>query len=52
MFANTGPGNAGSIALLERLGFRREGRLRGEWPTHVGVRDSPIFGMLQGERPA
>ena len=52
IYADTDPDNSGSIALLERLGFQREGRLRGEWLTHIGVRDSLIFGMLQGERPA
>lgn len=49
IFADTDPENGGSIALLERLGFQREGRLRGEWETHIGVRDSLIFGLLQGE---
>ncbi|MDP3782205.1 MAG: GNAT family protein, partial [Sphingopyxis sp.] len=41
--------NCGSIALLERLGFQYEGRLRGEWETHIGVRDSLIFGLLRDE---
>lgn len=49
IFADTDPENDGSIALLERLGFVREGRLRGEWLTHIGVRDSLIFGLLAGE---
>jgi len=49
IFADTDPDNAGSIALLERLGFRREGHLRGEWETHIGVRDSLIFGLLKDE---
>lgn len=49
IFADTDPENPGSIGLLERLGFQREGRLRGEWETHIGVRDSLIFGLLQGE---
>lgn len=49
IFADTDPENGGSIALLERLGFQREGRLRGEWETHIGVRDSLIFGLLRGE---
>ena len=49
VFADTDPDNAASIALLERLGFLREARLRGEWETHIGVRDTLIFGMLRDE---
>ncbi|UNU42530.1 N-acetyltransferase [Sphingopyxis sp. YF1] len=49
IFADTDPENSGSIGLLERLGFRREGHLRGEWETHIGVRDSLIFGLLRDE---
>ncbi|MEE2565293.1 GNAT family N-acetyltransferase [Hyphobacterium marinum] len=39
--------NAASIRLLEALGFEREGHLRGEWETHIGVRDSLIFGLMR-----
>ena len=49
VFADTDPDNAASIALLERLGFQREGLLRGEWETHIGVRDSVILGLLEDE---
>ena len=49
LFADTDPDNVASIALLERLGFQREGRLRGEWHTHIGIRDSLIFGLLVDE---
>lgn len=49
IWADTDPENSGSIALLERLGFRREGHLRGEWETHIGVRDALIFGLLRDE---
>lgn len=49
IFADTDPENGGSIALLERLGFEREGRLRGEWETHIGIRDSLIYGLLRDE---
>lgn len=49
IFADTDPENAGSISLIQRLGFQYEGRLRGEWETHIGVRDSLIFGLLQDE---
>ena len=49
VMADTDPDNAGSIKLLEKLGFRQEGHLRGEWETHIGVRDSLIFGLLRDE---
>lgn len=49
IFADTDPENAGSISLIQRLGFQYEGRLRGEWETHIGVRDSLIFGLLRDE---
>ncbi len=45
--ADTDPDNAGSNALLEKLGFQREGYLREEWETHIGVRDSIIWGLLK-----
>lgn len=46
VFADTDPDNAASNRLLEALGFTLEGRLRGEWETHIGVRDSLIWGRL------
>ena len=49
IFPDTDPENAGSISLIQRLGFQYEGRLRGEWETHIGVRDSLIFGLLRDE---
>lgn len=49
VFADTDPDNVASNALLERLGFRREGLLRAEWLTHIGVRDSVIWGLLASE---
>lgn len=49
VFADTDPENTASLALLERLGFKREGYLRGEWETHIGVRDSVILGLLKDE---
>lgn len=49
LFADTDPDNAGSIHLLERLGFVLEGRLRAEWETHIGVRDTLLYGLLQDE---
>jgi RimJ/RimL family protein N-acetyltransferase len=49
VFADTDPDNTASNALLTRLGFTLEGRLRGEWETHIGVRDSLIWGLLTEE---
>ncbi len=49
VFADTDPDNVRSRTLLEKLGFREEGTLRGEWETHIGVRDSVIYGLLKEE---
>lgn len=49
VFADTDPDNAASNRLLAALGFTLEGRLRGEWRTHLGVRDSFIWGLLADE---
>lgn len=49
--ADTDPANDASNNLLRRLGFTLEGRLRGEWETHIGVRDSFIWGLLREEWP-
>lgn len=49
IFADTDPDNVASNGLLTRLGFTLEGRLRGHWETHIGVRDSLIWGMLREE---
>jgi ribosomal-protein-alanine N-acetyltransferase len=49
VYADTDPDNMASRRLLERLGFTLEGRLRGEWETHIGVRDSLIYGLLREE---
>jgi RimJ/RimL family protein N-acetyltransferase len=44
--ADVDPRNARSIALLERMGFRREGLLRERW--HVGgeIADGAFYGLL------
>jgi ribosomal-protein-alanine N-acetyltransferase len=49
VFADTDPDNVESRRLLERLGFRLEGVLRGEWETHIGVRDTTLYGLLRDE---
>jgi RimJ/RimL family protein N-acetyltransferase len=47
--ADTDPDNAASIALLEKLGFKREGRLRQRWRAGGEWRDSLWFGLLAGD---
>ena len=49
VMADTDPDNTASNTLLKDLGFVLEGRLRAEWETHIGVRDSLIWGLLQHE---
>jgi len=51
IWADVDPDNAASNALLERLGFTLEGRLRETWETHIGIRDSLIWGLLAREWP-
>lgn len=49
VFADTDPENLPSRRLLERLGFTLEGVLRAEWETHIGVRDTALYGLLREE---
>jgi RimJ/RimL family protein N-acetyltransferase len=49
IMADIDPDNTASIRLVEALGFRQEGRLREEWKTHIGVRDSLIYAVLAKE---
>ncbi|RYY33293.1 MAG: N-acetyltransferase [Sphingomonadales bacterium] len=49
VFADVDPDNVASVKLLTSLGFVEEGRLRAEWETHLGIRDSLIFGLLANE---
>ncbi len=49
IFADVDPDNSASVGLLKRLGFQQEAHLRAEWETHIGVRDSLIFGLLCSE---
>jgi len=49
VFADTDPENLASRGLLERLGFRLEGILRAEWETHIGVRDTALYGLLPSD---
>jgi RimJ/RimL family protein N-acetyltransferase len=47
--ADIDPDNTSSLSLFLRAGFQREGVLRGNWKTHIGIRDSIIVGKLKGE---
>lgn len=49
IYADTDPENLASRALLERLGFQLEGYLRAEWETHIGIRDTTLYGLLKEE---
>ncbi len=49
IFADVDPDNTPSIRTFEKLGFRHEGVLRGNWETHIGVRDSVILGLLRDD---
>jgi len=31
------------------MGFKLEGLLRAEWETHIGVRDTTLYGLLREE---
>lgn len=45
--ADIDPDNSASLSLFLRGGFQREGLLRGNWKTHLGVRDSVIMAKLR-----
>jgi len=47
--ADIDPDNSASISLFLRGGYQREGLLRGNWKTHIGVRDSVIMGKLRAK---
>ncbi|GAB3458297.1 GNAT family N-acetyltransferase [Actinophytocola sediminis] len=47
--AAIGPDNAGSIAVVTRLGFTHEGRLRDHVHTNGAWRDSELFSILDHE---
>ena len=38
-----------SDKLLIDMGFEKEGYLRSEWETHLGVRDSILWGLLKDD---
>jgi RimJ/RimL family protein N-acetyltransferase len=47
--AAIGPENAASVAVVRRLGFRREGRLRDHVFTNGAWRDSELYSLLAHE---
>ncbi len=47
LMADIDPRNAGSIRLVERLGFAREGLLRENWVVAGERCDSVIYGLLE-----
>ncbi len=49
LYADVDPDNVGSNQLLSTLDFKLEGRLREHWTTHIGRRDSLIWGLLANE---
>jgi ribosomal-protein-alanine N-acetyltransferase len=49
IMADIDPDNHASIRTFEKLGFALEGRLRGEWEVHIGIRDSLIYGLLRDD---
>lgn len=49
IFATADPGNHASVRVLERAGFRREGRMRDYVLAHNGWRDRIMFALLSGE---
>ena len=49
IMADVDPDNTASARVFEKLGFQLEGRLRGEWDVHIGIRDSLIFGLLRDD---
>lgn len=49
--ADADPRNAGSIRVLERAGFQREGRQRERLVVNGEVQDAVLFGLLRREWP-
>ena len=47
LVADVDPDNKASLSLFLRAGFQREGLLRANWKTHLGLRDSVILGKLR-----
>lgn len=50
LYADIDPDNHRSRGLVEALGFAYEGHLRGTWVTHLGLRDTVLYGLLASDR--
>jgi RimJ/RimL family protein N-acetyltransferase len=48
--AEIDPRNVASARVLERLGFTKEGLLRGRWIVDGEIADSAIYGLLSSDR--
>jgi [ribosomal protein S5]-alanine N-acetyltransferase len=49
--ADVDPRNDRSVALLERIGFVKEGLLRERWCVAGEIQDAAFYGLLAKERP-
>jgi len=49
--ADTDPDNSASLAVLEKLGFQREGYFRERWFVHGKWHDSVMLGLIRSEFP-
>ncbi len=47
--ADVDPNNAGSLRILDRMGFQREGLLRERWNVAGEIQDSVVLGLLARE---
>lgn len=47
--ADVDPNNAGSLRILDRMGFQREGLLRERWNVCGEIQDSVLLGLLARE---
>ena len=45
--ADVDPENAGSLAILEKLGFKREGLFRDRWRVYDDWQDSVMLGLIK-----
>ena len=47
LVADIDPDNSASLTLFLRNGFQREGLLKQNWKTHLGLRDSVVMAKLR-----